>query len=70
MVMPGMNGRAVAERVGRLYPDIKVVYMSGYTGFSTRESASFNAVIIAKPFTRQVLLQKMREAMEFEQKPA
>jgi signal transduction histidine kinase/ActR/RegA family two-component response regulator len=70
MVMPGMNGRAVAERVSRLYPEIKVVYMSGYTGFSTRESASFNAVIIAKPFTRDVLLQKMREAFEFEQKPA
>jgi len=69
MVMPGMNGRAVAERVSRLYPEIKVVYMSGYTGFSSRESASFNAVIIAKPFTRAVLLQKIREALEFEQKP-
>lgn len=68
MVMPGMNGRAVAERVSRLYPEIKVVYMSGYTGFSSRESASLNAVIIAKPFARAVLLQKMREALEFEQK--
>ena len=34
MVMPGMNGRAVAEKVGRLYPEIRVAYMSGYTGFS------------------------------------
>jgi two-component system, cell cycle sensor histidine kinase and response regulator CckA len=68
MVMPGMNGRAVAEKVGQLYPEIKVAYMSGYTGFSTREAASLNGVIIAKPFTRNILLQKLSEAMEFEQK--
>jgi len=69
MVMPGMNGRAVAEKVGRLYPGIRVAYMSGYTGFSTREAASLNAVIIAKPFTRNILLQKLSETLEFEEKP-
>jgi PAS domain S-box-containing protein len=70
MVMPGMNGRAVAEKVGRLYPEIKVAYMSGYTGFSTLEAASFDAVIIPKPFTRDALLHKLGEALEFDQKPA
>ena len=69
MVMPGMNGRAVAEKVGQLHPGIRVVYMSGYTGFTTRETASLNGVIIAKPFTRNILLQKLSEALEFEQKP-
>ena len=70
MVMPGMNGRAVAEKVGRLHPGIRVAYMSGYTGFSSREAAKLNAVIIAKPFTRNLLLQKLRETLEFEEKPA
>jgi len=70
MVMPGMNGRAVAEKVGQLYPGIRVAYMSGYTGFTTREAASLNAVIIAKPFTRDILLQKLSEALEFEPRPA
>jgi two-component system cell cycle sensor histidine kinase/response regulator CckA len=69
MVMPGMNGQAVAEKVVKLYPGIRIAYMSGYTGFSTREAASLNAVIIAKPFTRNVLLQKLSEALEIEQKP-
>jgi CheY-like chemotaxis protein len=68
MVMPGMNGRAVAEKVVQLYPDIRVAYMSGYTGFSTREAASFNAVMIAKPFTRNALLERVSEALEVEQK--
>jgi len=70
MVMPGMNGRAVAEKVGRLHPGIRVAYMSGYTGFNTREAANLNGVIIAKPFTRNMLLQKLNETLEFEEKPA
>jgi PAS domain S-box-containing protein len=69
MVMPGMNGRTVAEKVCRLYPEIRVAYMSGYTGFSALEAANLNTVIIAKPFTRNVLLQKLSEALELEQKP-
>ncbi len=67
MVMPGMNGRAVAEKVGQLHPGIRIAYMSGYTGFSTREAASLDAVVIAKPFTRNILLQKLSEAMDLEQ---
>jgi PAS domain S-box-containing protein len=70
MVMPGLNGRAVAEKVSQLHPGIRVAYMSGYTGFNTREAASLDAVIIAKPFTRNILLHKLREALELEQKPA
>ncbi len=70
MVMPGMNGRAVAEKVTRLHPDVRIAYMSGYTGFTQREAASFNAVMIAKPFTRNTLLQRVSEALELEQKPS
>jgi PAS domain S-box-containing protein len=69
MVMPGMNGRAAAERVSRLHPDIAVVYMSGYTGFSAEEAANLNAAIISKPFSRDTLLQKLSEALEFEKRP-
>jgi two-component system cell cycle sensor histidine kinase/response regulator CckA len=70
MVMPGMNGQAVAEKVRELHPEIRVAYMSGYTGFSTRGASSLDAVVIAKPFTRNILLQKLSEALELEQKPA
>ena len=67
MVMPGMNGRAVAEKVSRLHPGIRVAYMSGYTGFSAQEAANFDAVIIPKPFTRNTLLQKLGETLDFVQ---
>jgi PAS domain S-box-containing protein len=68
MVMPGMSGRVVAERVAQLHPGIHVAYMSGYIGFTPREADELNGVIIAKPFTRHVLLQKLGEAMELEPK--
>jgi PAS domain S-box-containing protein len=70
MVMPGMNGRAAAEKVAQLHPGIRVAYMSGYTGFSSHEEASLKGVIIPKPFTRNQLLQKLSEILELEQKPA
>ena len=68
MVMPGINGRLTAEKVSRLHPDIAVVYMSGYTGFSAEEAASLDGVIISKPFTRDSLLQNLGEAMDFVKK--
>ena len=70
MVMPGMNGQAVAEKVRQLHPGIRVAYMSGYMGFSSEDADSLDTVIIAKPFTRNILLQKLSEALELEQKPA
>ena len=69
MVMPGMNGRAVAEKVGQLHPGIKIGYMSGYTGFNAPENSSLNGVIIAKPFNRSTLHQKLSEALEFDHHP-
>ncbi len=70
MVMPGMNGQAVAEKVRQIHPGIKVAFMSGYTGYSSQDADSLDTVIIAKPFTRNILLQKLSEALEFDQKPA
>ena len=69
MVMPGMNGRTVAEKIVRLHPEARIAYMSGYTGFSSSEEANLNGVIISKPFTRNQLLQKLSEALELEPKP-
>jgi two-component system, cell cycle sensor histidine kinase and response regulator CckA len=70
MVMPEMNGRAVAEKVSKLHPEARIAYMSGYTGFSPGEEPALNGAIIPKPFTRDHLLQKLAEAMEAEPKPA
>jgi PAS domain S-box-containing protein len=67
MVMPGMNGRAVAEKLSTMYPEIRIAYMSGYTGFSEAENATLEAAVIAKPFTRASLLQKLSEILDYEE---
>lgn len=64
MIMPGMNGRAVAEQLKSERPDVKVLYMSGYTGFVQRAALDADQHLLAKPFTREVLLRKMRDILE------
>ena len=63
MIMPGMNGPAVAERLASLHPETKVLFMSGYTGFISRGLIDPRAVLVSKPFTREELLRKLREAL-------
>jgi signal transduction histidine kinase/CheY-like chemotaxis protein len=68
MVMPGMDGRALAETLSPVRPEMKVIYMSGYTGFTPSGLADSEVAWLAKPFTRQTLLRKVREAIGSEMK--
>jgi len=66
VVMPGMNGRGLVERLAAIRPRIKSLYMSGYTdddiirrGF-IEPSKSF----LQKPFTSEALLQTVRKVLD------
>lgn len=66
VVMPGMNGRGLVERLVGIRPTIKSLYMSGYTdddiirrGF-IEPSKSF----LQKPFTSDALLQTVRKVLD------
>ncbi|MGH9690200.1 MAG: MHYT domain-containing protein [Candidatus Acidiferrales bacterium] len=63
MVMPGMNGRALAEKLASIRPDMKVVYTSGYTAFSQSALVDSALVFLPKPFTKESLLGKLQEAL-------
>jgi len=64
MVMPGMNGRELAERLAPIRPEMRAVYMSGYTRFTHTELLDFNAPLLTKPFTRDALSAKVREVLD------
>jgi PAS domain S-box-containing protein len=68
MVMPGMNGRVLAANLAPIRPAMKVVYMSGYTGFTHPGLAESGASLLSKPFTRDALLRKLHEVLESEVK--
>jgi two-component system, cell cycle sensor histidine kinase and response regulator CckA len=63
MVMPGMTGRALAEKLAPMRPDMKIVYTSGYTGFSQSALVDSDMLFIPKPFTKDSLLSKVQEAL-------
>ena len=66
VVMPGINGRVLAERLAPLQPGMKVLYMSGYTdtfiaGHGVLEAGTH---LLHKPFTEDVLTRKVREVLD------
>jgi two-component system cell cycle sensor histidine kinase/response regulator CckA len=65
MVMPGMNGRVLADTLASVRPDMKVVFMSGYTGFNHAALTDSKVTLLSKPFTRDNLLSKMQEVLGF-----
>ena len=66
MVMPGMGGRALAQELTRRRPEIRLAYMSGYTGQAVGSQGPVDpgSVFLLKPFTRELLTRKIREALD------
>jgi len=44
-------------------PEMKVVFMSGYTGFTHSGLIDSELILLAKPFTKDILLRKLHEAL-------
>ena len=63
VVMPGMSGLALAGKLAPARPDMKVVYMSGYTGFTHPELFDSDATVLSKPVARDTLLRKVKEVL-------
>ena len=68
VVMPKLGGPALAEQLILKHPEMKVLYMSGYTGRSAVSGGlvSVEAGVLAKPFTREALTRKVREVLDAE----
>jgi signal transduction histidine kinase/CheY-like chemotaxis protein len=66
IVMPGMNGRALADRVKAARPSVKVLYTTGYT----RDAVIHNGMLdrdvafLPKPFTVDQLAHKVRQTLD------
>ena len=68
VVMPRMGGLALAKQLGILQPEVKVLYMSGYSGYSAASQGLANSELelLQKPFTRNTLTRKVREMLRVE----
>ncbi len=65
VVMPGINGPELAERLRLRNPDLPVIFMSGYTGEAlVGRGVTADAHVIRKPFTATELLRAVRRLTE------
>ncbi|PYV91536.1 MAG: hybrid sensor histidine kinase/response regulator [Acidobacteria bacterium] len=66
VVMPGMSGRELAERVMTVRGEVKVLYMSGYTenAISRHGFLDPGVAFIQKPFTLAILTRTVRQVLD------
>jgi CheY-like chemotaxis protein len=66
VVMPGMNGRVLAEELSRRQPGLKVLFMSGYTDsfIAGHGVLQQGTNLLHKPFTEEILISKVREVLD------
>jgi PAS domain S-box-containing protein len=66
VIMPGMNGRELAQRISEIRPNVKILYMSGYTENVIGHNGMLDAGIrlLQKPFNLRDLKSKVREVLD------
>ncbi len=70
IVLPGMNGNALAEELRRRQPSLKCIFMSGYTGdvLAHHMTERGDATFLQKPFTATSLARHVRDVLSTPQK--
>ena len=71
VIMPGMNGRELAQRISEIRPNVKVLYMSGYTENVVGHNGMLDAGVrlLQKPFNLRDLKIKVREVLDTRSTP-
>ena len=66
VVLPGQGGRELAEEVLAIHPDLKVLFTSGYTDDTVLrlQLLKRGAQLLQKPYTRETLARRVREALD------
>jgi CheY-like chemotaxis protein len=65
MLMPNMDGYEMACHIATLRPEVRIIFMSGYTGDAVvRQLDPGPSVFLAKPFTGAALMDTVRAALD------
>jgi PAS domain S-box-containing protein len=71
VVMPALSGRELAEKLTKLHPELKILFMSGYTDDTVVRHGVLESgmAYLQKPFSPDALARKVREVLDA-QKPS
>jgi len=66
VVLPGLNGRQLADEIKRRQPDVRVLFMSGYGPDAIMQHGQIEpgTDVIQKPVTQEMLAERIREVLE------
>ena len=66
VVMPNLGGPELAAKIKERYPEIKIIYTSGYTDDTVIRHGLLSAEVsfVQKPYTPQVLAKKVRQTLD------
>jgi CheY-like chemotaxis protein len=66
VVMPNKNGKVILDEIRKIMPEIKVIFISGYTAdIMQKQGIQEEAIeLITKPFKKNDILRKIREVMD------
>ena len=66
VIMPGMGGKQLAMHLSGLRPETRVLYMSGYPNDGIVQSGilASGVLLLEKPFTREILLRRVRQVLD------
>jgi len=66
VVMPHMNGLQLVQQLTAIQPDLKVLFISGYTESAIHLHGlnNMNGAFLAKPYTPDLLARKVREVLD------
>jgi two-component system, cell cycle sensor histidine kinase and response regulator CckA len=66
LVMPGISGKTLAQRLAVMHPEAEVLYMSGYTDDAVIRNGGPEAgtAFLQKPFSPDTVARKVREVLD------
>lgn len=64
VVMPVMDGPTLAQRIRQSNPELKIIFISGYTEDKLKDHIGDNTWFLPKPFTLKQLAAKVKEVLE------
>jgi two-component system, cell cycle sensor histidine kinase and response regulator CckA len=66
VIMPKMSGRDLAEKIKSIYPELKIVFMSGYSNnlLSNRQVVDLRHTLLQKPVRLTELAKCLREILD------